>query len=652
MRRASLTRSGCELHDFRGLESAQAALGSANSIVSTHGHLAILMHEKRALLVLDQTLTLADCSIPGGISFLELPMNNESVARLLYRSFESPIASVRFLHENGELRLAVVTRSALVHWHRWLPEKMLWDDSLPSVSLRNARSERVGDGSLSSVVAACIDPSSSGGLPAWLCIENDGVLNELVLMRRQNGGTAVTVARVPGNEDSDLRLWATLDGHVWLQSSYGGLTCINVAKGVVAPPIFFTEGDLTAQHPRTGQLVLLEAGLKSSLWLLQPFQMRKRLCWLTGLQAPSSMAFSHELVFILDQRGSRCFLFDIQSGANLNSFSTPNGFEFAQCGAVGRVCPPVLMWGPESRSLEIVPHEAIETLQGQLSPTRGAAIAEDWGLSRLAAWRILSEGGAAPESMMRFTGTPALSVALAGTSGATEELVRLTVAHLESQSKEQAFQSYSEMTPLMGPLLKKWSTAELEQVEEYEMSKQETMEIRAMQEPETLLDELLDEKSGSDEMWLFCLTCRLLFQLRPAKLEAFIESAHLADCDNLFLLAADCLSLAAPEKLSSDQVASGAQILMRADNDSASARLLIASGVPQTINFRLAFAEALRKGDEETMIKLWGDCDLDIASLLRMIQVYGDEEQQSQTNVPISVGLMKRLLQSQKARQS
>ena len=82
-------------------------------------------------------------------------------------------------------------------------------------------------------------------------------------------------------------------------------------------------------------------------------------------------------------------------------------------------------------------------------------------------------------------------------------------------------------------------------------------------------------------------------------------------------------------------------VLQLAGEGTAAARLLIAREIPQTADFRLAFAEALRRGDDDTLVSLWSGSAHDEAELLRLIQVYCSDAKSQQQ---LTVGLLKRML--------
>lgn len=213
--------------------------------------------------------------------------------------------------------------------------------------------------------------------------------------------------------------------------------------------------------------------------------------------------------------------------------------------------------------------------------------------------------------------------------------------YLNSDPGKRAFATLSTLTPVVDPLLQKWLTAAVPALEHDAVSEQEHWEVRALEDPEGTLDALLQHQ-GQQEGWRFLLTCRLLFRLRPGGLLAFVQNGsdverRAQQCANGVLLGC------AITPLSPEQSAAASAVLCKAGNQHAAARLLIANEIPQSIDFRLAFAEAMRRKDEETMEKLWRDSDLPSTVLLRMIHVYGQECPEN-----VSIGLLKRMLESRK----
>lgn len=262
-------------------------------------------------------------------------------------------------------------------------------------------------------------------------------------------------------------------------------------------------------------------------------------------------------------------------------------------------------------------------------------------MQRIAAWRVLSDCHD-PVALSAFTASPALSVALAG--GTEYPALADTVSrYLASDPGKRAFATLSSLTPVVDPLLQKWLAAIPPVMESEPPAEQETWEIRALEDEVATLEALLQQPQQPLVAWKFALTCRLLFHLRPRDLLPFVTgSVTGAEQDRRLALCSSCLPIGGIDSWTEGQALAASQVLEKSGNVSAAARVLLAKGVPQNLDFRLAFAEAVRKGDEEALIKLWSANRGSDEMLLRMIHVYGGPEGK------ISIGLVKRMLEARK----
>ncbi len=161
-------------------------------------------------------------------------------------------------------------------------------------------------------------------------------------------------------------------------------------------------------------------------------------------------------------------------------------------------------------------------------------MAEDWGLNKLAAWRMLDAGDAV--HLLRYTATPALSVALAADSPDTPpELVQLVERYLhgaredETSAAREAFQRFHSLTPTVTPLLRDWlrtheagaplAASPATGAIQMELDEAESVAVLALDEPAAALDALQPPPQSPDD-WRFAPYCRLEAQLHP---ERFVE---------------------------------------------------------------------------------------------------------------------------------
>ena len=619
---------------FRGHKPLSAAVMAqcVDEVVVGVTHVALLLHDRTTVAVMDRVPAAASPDLQAADQ-VRLEQASQVAAKgelagkagLLVRSFApARVASVAWEAGPGgaSVRMAVVLRDGGAHWWEWDIAKLCWT---PAQSKRLVNSPS-GD----EIECAVPDPLQSG---SWLCLESNAATTELSLWRRTGVAGGVLLARVPGDGEG-VRLWACKEpvAAAWMSSDYGGLCCVNLADPKpFCPPSFFKKG-LIEQHPATQELVLLDAA-ESKVFVLRPFMPPHLLCTLaSALAKVVGMAFLHKTLFVLDDNGARCSTFDLGTGAALRTHATPPGLRLAGQALPG---PFVVLWGA-SVGFQTLQHEAVPQVQALLPAERGARMAQEWGLRRLAAWRLLSDGKDAA-AVAAFTATPALSVAMAGGSD-DARLIELTRKHLANDTPKHAFETLSTLTAQVNPLLQQWADASLPLVEYAAVSEQEVLEVRALEEPEAVLDELLANASGSDEPWKFCLTCRLLLALRPEMLPAFASGESAEGRPWRLQLAADSLAVATPQPRSEPQVRAAARVMEEAGNAPTSARLLIANGFPQTLDLRLAFAEALRSGDEEALVRLWAGCDWDDSALFRLLLVHGEDGE------PLTVRLLKRIL--------
>lgn len=158
-------------------------------------------------------------------------------------------------------------------------------------------------------------------------------------------------------------------------------------------------------------------------------------------------------------------------------------------------------------------------------------MAEDWGLNKLAAWRMLDAGDAV--HLMRYTATPALSVALAADADETPpELVQLVDRYLhrapdmdETSAAREAFQRFHSLTPTVAPLLRDWlrthehgatAAATMAPGAWEHLDDAERMAILAVDEPAAALAALQQPAPPqAPDDWRFPIYCRLLAQLQP-----------------------------------------------------------------------------------------------------------------------------------------
>jgi hypothetical protein len=618
---------------FRGHRPASATVMAqcVDEVVVAGTHVALLLHDRSVLAVMDRVpaATAAELLAAEQVRLeqaSQVVAQSEQAARagVLVRSFASSrVASLAW--EGGaasaNVRLTAVLRDGGLHWWDWDVAKQVWAAGQSKKLVTLAAGEEIE--------SAVADPTVAG---SWLCLESSVGTNELALWRRNGAAAAVLIARVPGDGER-VRLWASKDpvATAWISSEYGGLCSVDLGDpNPFCPPTFF-RNCLIEQHPVTQEMVLLDEG---KVYVLRHNASPRLLCALSSaLAGLVGMAFLHRTLLVLDDHGARCSVFDLGTGLLLRSNVTPPGLRLARQGLES---PIAVLWGA-SIGFQTLQHEAVAQVQALLPADRGAQLAQEWGLRRLAAWRLLSDGKD-PAAVAAFTATPALSVAMAG--GADDaRLIEMARKHLASDTPKHAFESLSTLTPQVSPLLRQWAEAQPVSLQYPDLSEQEALEVRAMEQPDAVLDELLVSSSEESPAWKFCLTCRLLLELRPEELPGFVGREKNA---RRVQLAADCLAVASPQKRSDAQVRAAARVLELAGNASASARLLIANGLPQTQDVRLAFAEALRRGDEETLTRLWADCDLEDGALFRMLHVYGEDEKN------LTVGLLKNIMAARK----
>ncbi len=612
--------------------SAAAAARCVDEVVVGGTHVALLLHGRTSLAVVDRVAgaTAAELLAADQVRLDQAGQMAQQAelagkAGFLVRSFAPQrVASVAWEAGVGTLRLSAVLREGAVEWWDWDSSKC-WSggESKKLVSANGSRDE---------IECAKQDPTVVG---SWLCLESNAATSELALWRRGVSGSAVLIARVPGDGASARLFVSSKDSVAWILSNYGGLCCVNLADPKPFCPPSFHKDTLIEQHPVTRELALLSRA-DGKVYLLRPFVPPHLLCTLSlSLSGVVGFGFLSQTVCVLDENGARCTAFDLGTGTVLRTHATPPGMQMARCGIAG---PILVLWGG-SVGFQLVQHDAVSATQAQLPADRGAKMALDWGLKRLAAWRLLADGKD-PAAVAAFTATPALSVAMAG--GAEDAaLVEMIRKHLANDAPRHQFETLSLLTAQVDPLLEKWADAKLPVLEYPAMSEQEQLEVRALDEPEAVLEELL-AAPRSDDVWRFCLACRLLFRLRPTDLVAFVLGESDEGRGKRLQLAADCMAVAGPQKLCFEQVIAASRILQDAGNAAASARLLLANGIPQRIDFRLAFAEALRRGDEATLAQLWADCDLDDETLFRLLHVYGEDQQ------PLTVGLLRKIMAARK----
>jgi hypothetical protein len=608
----------------RGWKNANVAARFIDEVVVLGpSHIAVVCHGRSCIAVLDRVpsaVNLVDqvrLDLPGQVG---VQSEQALKANFLFRSFSSLVVNVCL----DQSVLSVILRDGVVHVWQWDQAKTRW--------IPNASTLKLLSGADVVIEAA----ESVNG--SWICIESSlsSAALELSVTRRTSAGGVSVLAVIPG-DCASVRLWSVKEpvGALWVWSEYGGLCCVNLSDPKPFCPPSFYSGFLE-QHQSTRELVWL-ALPEAKVWLLRPFCLPELLCTLSmTLSNVTSVSFLYQMGAVLDESGARCTVFDLGSGSVLRSFPTAAGVTFARASLSA---PFVVVWS-RAAGLSSLHAEPINQLQAILPPERGAKVAQDWGLRRVAAWRILADCRD-PVALANFTASPALSVALAG-SKEDPALVEVVSKYLANESPKRAFATLSSLTPVVDPVLKSWLAASAPTLEQEACSEQEQWELKALEDPSAALSELLQQSNQLEPLWRFALTCRLLFRLRPSELVAFVTGSGSNENERRVGVCASCISCADVDVWSLEQAKVAAEMLELSGNRSAAARVLIAKGIPQTIDFRLAFAEAMKRGDDDALVKLWSErSDLDEEALLRMVHVYGQESTKE-----LTIGLLKRLMQA------
>ncbi len=366
---------GVPLRCFRAVSAAARFVDEA--VVLGAGHVAVVLHARSCLLLLDRLTTAApsqpslsasssstaSAASPSSLDpplRLDLPgqlaAQSEQAASLgvLLRCFPSPVLSVAL--ENS--RLSVVLRDGSVHVWQWEAAKNRWNAVANALKLASA-SDLV-------LEAAEWLPNNVG----WLCLESSAGSSEVTLSRKGASGNTQIVT-VPG-DGASARLWLSKDSAVWIWSEYGGLCCVNLSDPKPFCPPSFYSGFLE-QHPNTRELVWLQLP-ECKLWLLRPFAAPEVLCTLSGilLSNVKSMFLQYQMVGVIDESGLRCSIFDLGSGCLLRSFSLAAVFSAAR---VAISAPFVMLWSRSAGLMSLQP-ESVSQVQALLPPARGAKMAQ------------------------------------------------------------------------------------------------------------------------------------------------------------------------------------------------------------------------------------------------------------------------------------
>ena len=654
-----------EFSKYRGFKGATQCFNSGivDDVFCCSNHIALLLHQHMALVVLDRMLVEDDSELRF-LKQSQAEFEAAEASHVLYRSFSSTIVSVVFGVVCGALRLVVACDDGAVYWFEWSNANK-WSSSFVSQVLDKQHKESL-------LLSVRLEANT------LICVEKSTVRpNESLITKRDCFkdrilGPPVTVCRVVSDSKS-VRLFVTKTMHGWVLSDHGGLTCVNLREVMGTPfPPNFVERVVFCQHPLTRELTMLSLETHQ-LFLLKPFSDPVLLCQLEEKKPLSQcvgICFVYQWLFVLDEGGSRSSLYDAGTGKLLKAVQSPLHSKLATQSGFG--ASGAIIWGHSLGMMAPFQNESIAKLQASLPMARAFKIAQDWNLSRANDIALLAEDNLqyhseeAASLLMQNTASPALSVAVVG--GVDQDPVLKRVEQTKDMEPQACFQRFSMLSSTVNPLLEKWGKGRIENEYESNVSEEELFELLALERPEKALDDLFllyekekkkgeeievqvegeeGEKQGQENEWQFRLICRLLFKLRPHELVEFVGNTKVEQVLH-------CLPLGL--KMTREQCVACAKMLENTGRRAAANRVLQGNGVDdEMIDFRLSFANAVSKKDSEGLAKLWETSDLDTTSLLKMFSVYGDfEEQENGENMfdqGLTVAVLLQMVERQKKAQ-
>lgn len=601
-----------EFSKYRGCKGATQAFLSdiVDDVFSCNGHICLLLHKRTSVVVLDRLLIDDDADLRFEKQS-QAEFEAAQTANVLFRSFSAEVVSVVFSIICGVLKLVVGSVDGTVYWFEWSSANCWISSFVSQVLDKGKKGTSLVDIKLEANTLICLEASSTR--------PNECVLTKRDCFKDQILGPPVTVCKVVCDKET-ARLFVTKSMHGWVLSDYGGISCVNLREVMGHPfPPNFVKDVVFCQHPLTRELAMLCLSTRE-LHLMKPFASPLLLCELEmkALTDCVGMCFLHHFLCVLDEGGTRCSLLDCGTGRLLKSIQSPPSSKLAIHKGTGVI--EVILWGKSVGLVSPFKHDSIAKLQSMVPMARAAKMSNDWNVNRVNDIAMLSEESlmhSVKESavlLLGSTSTPALSVALAEGMDHVEILKK--IEENRTEGPQASFHRYSTLSETVNPLLEKWEQGKIERKFEHCTEEEEMMELMALENPESALDDLL-KRDGESE-WQFRLTCRLLFENRPKELLEFVKDERIHEV-------LDFLPLGL--KMSRDQSIACARLLERRGEKARADRLLQGNSVDdQMIDFRLSFASAVKKEDDGMLAKLWENCDLDTVSLLKMMSVYGEFE--------------------------